>query len=46
MKAKVLVVDDDRSMRELLAEGLERRGFAIVCAESADGGIRLRLVPP
>ncbi len=33
--ATVLVIDDDRAMRELLSEDLERRGYRVLAAEGA-----------
>ncbi|HKO94927.1 MAG TPA: response regulator, partial [Polyangiaceae bacterium] len=35
MKGKVLVVDDDRSMTDLLSERLKRRQFEVTAAQSA-----------
>jgi DNA-binding response OmpR family regulator len=37
---RILIVDDERSLRELLAITLEREGFEVVTAESGDEGIR------
>src|SRR5688500_10608887 len=42
MIARVLVVDDDQSMCELLAEGLGSRGFAV--ESRASGGAALALL--
>ena len=36
-KSKVLVIDDERSMRDLLQMGLENQGYAIRCLEDGRG---------
>ena len=40
-KGRVLVVDDDRRMCELLATGLGRKGFAVVTEQSAEDAFDL-----
>lgn len=41
MKTRILVVDDERSMREMLAILLEREGYEAVEAKNADEALRL-----
>ncbi|MCY3828653.1 MAG: ActR/PrrA/RegA family redox response regulator transcription factor [Rhodospirillaceae bacterium] len=38
-KGKLLVVDDDRPLRQRLILAMERRGFSVVAAESAAQGV-------
>ena len=38
-RAKILIVDDERSMRELLEIFLKKEGFAVVSAASAEEGL-------
>jgi len=40
-KAKLLIVDDERSLRELLEIFLKKEGFAVTCAASAEEGLSL-----
>lgn len=35
-RASLLLVDDDATFRQVLARALEKRGFAVVCAEDVD----------
>jgi len=37
---RVLVIDDEESARDLLRRTLEREGYDVVCAASADDGLR------
>ena len=47
MRGRVLVVDDDASMREALADGLREEGFAVEQRASAEDALqRLREAPP
>ena len=39
MPKKILVVDDDESIRELLMKSLESRGYAMVCAVDGVQGL-------
>src|SRR5262245_21221995 len=41
MKAKILVVDDERSIRELLEIFLKKEGFQVTSASSAEQGLQL-----
>ncbi|MFI5308324.1 MAG: sigma-54-dependent transcriptional regulator [Polyangiales bacterium] len=41
MKGRILVVDDDLSMCELLESGLKRHGFEVAWRTSGDEGLRL-----
>lgn len=45
--AKILVVDDDRELRENIAEVLTEAGFEVLPAESGEKALQLsRGVPP
>ena len=41
MKTRILVVDDERSMREMLCILLEREGYEAVEAKNADEALQL-----
>lgn len=41
MSTKVLVVDDDPTLNELVRLNLERKGFAVYCAEDGEEALRL-----
>ena len=41
MKRKVLIVDDERSIRSFIKVGFERSNFEIIEAETGEEGIRL-----
>jgi len=40
-KDTVLVIDDDRNARDLMARGLSREGFRVITAPSGEEGLRL-----
>jgi two-component system response regulator AtoC len=42
----ILIVDDDRSIRELLSMHLEERGFGVLSAGTGADGVRLSETPP
>ena len=42
----ILIVDDDRSIRELLSMHLEERGFGVLSAGTGADGVRLAETPP
>ena len=44
-RAKILIVDDERSMRELLEIFLKKEGFAVASAASAEEGLDKRSRP-
>ena len=44
--ARILVVDDDKTVRLLLRAVLERRGYAVVEAENGDEGLRYYRAAP
>ena len=47
MKTKIMVVDDDPNIRELLRLYLEKEGFEVTCAERGDEAVKLfRASPP
>ncbi len=39
-RAKILIVDDERSIGELLEIFLKKEGFAVISAASAEEGLR------
>lgn len=39
--AKILIIDDDRDVRESMAKMLERAGFEVVVADGGPGGLEL-----
>ncbi|MDT8896936.1 MAG: response regulator transcription factor [Thermanaerothrix sp.] len=41
MNPKILVVDDDPTLNELVRLNLERKGFAVYCAEDGEEALRL-----
>ena len=41
MRARILIVDDERSIRELLEIFLKKEGFAVTSANSAEQGLQL-----
>lgn len=41
MSPKILVVDDDPTLNELVRLNLERKGFAVYCAEDGEEALRL-----
>lgn len=41
--AKILVIDDDENIRELLIAYLEREGYTVLCASDGTAGIDLAL---
>lgn len=47
MKTRIMVVDDDPNIRELVRLYLEKEGFEVVCAERGDEAVKLfRSSPP
>ena len=47
MKTKIMVVDDDPNIRELVRLYLEKEGFEVACAERGDEAVKLfRASPP
>ena len=47
MKTKIMVVDDDPNIRELVRLYLEKEGFEVTCAERGDEAVKLfRASPP
>ena len=47
MKTKIMVVDDDPNIRELVRLYLEKEGFEVTCAERGDEAVKLfRATPP
>ncbi|MET0385337.1 MAG: response regulator [Polyangiales bacterium] len=39
MKRRVLIIEDDANMRDMLAVSLQRRGFEAICSDSAAAGL-------
>ena len=47
MKTKIMVVDDDPNIRELVRLYLEKEGFEVTCAERGDEAVKMfRASPP
>ena len=47
MKTKIMVVDDDPNIRELVRLYLEKEGFEVTCAERGDEAVKMfRATPP
>ena len=47
MKTKIMVVDDDPNIRELVRLYLEKEGFEVTCAERGDEAVKaFRAAPP
>ena len=47
MKTKIMVVDDDPNIRELVRRYLEKEGFEVTCAERGDEAVKMfRASPP
>ena len=44
VKRKVLIVDDERSIRSFIKVGFERSNFEIIEAETGEEGIMLSLI--
>ena len=41
MKHKVMVVDDEASIRDMLRDAFEKEGYDVICAESAENALEL-----